>query len=251
MSPIELIRPAWNVSERVCAVMTTRKGGVSPDPWNSLNLGIHVGDSPAAVSENRRRLQQSAALPSEPAWLEQVHGTTVVDLDVSSERRGDASTTRVPGVVCAIQVADCMPVLLAARDGSVVGAAHAGWRGLASGVLEETVRTMVSSPEQLVAWLGPAIGPTSFEVGDDVLAAFENGASAHQRAHVTAAFTRNARGRWSCNLYALARLRLQALGIEDISGGNWCTFEDVGRFFSYRRDGQTGRMAALIWLAPT
>jgi YfiH family protein len=258
----ELITPEWAVPLGVRAAMTTRLGGVSAAPWDSLNLGVHVGDNPAAVLENRLRVRREANLPSEPVWLEQVHGTSVVVLDASSiprtataeqlmtasRPRADAAVTREQGVVCAIQVADCLPVLFAARDGSVVGAAHAGWRGLASGVLGATVAAMNVPPEQLVAWLGPAIGPESFEVGDDVLAAFVATARDDQRVQTEAAFSARPNGKWLCDLFTLARLRLAALGVTQVSGGGLCTVSDARRFYSYRRDGQTGRMAALIWL---
>jgi YfiH family protein len=181
-------------------------------------------------------------------WLQQVHGTEVVDLDAlaadSDPPRADAAVTRTQGRVCAIQVADCMPVLFAARDGSAVGAAHAGWRGLAGGVLEQTVRALGVAPTDLVAWLGPAIGQQHFEVGDDVRSAFMAGDPG-----TSSAFVANTRGRWQCDLYALAWRRLAALGIDDVFGGGWCTYAESARFFSFRRDGQCGRMAALIWLA--
>ena len=259
------IPPEWHAPLGVHALMTTRLGGVSVAPWESLNLGVHVGDDPSAVLENRQRVRKEASLPSEPVWLEQVHGTSVVELDAantprmantveqliqSPRPRADAAISRHRGVVCAIQVADCMPVLFAARDGSVVGAAHAGWRGLASGVLGATVSAMGLPPHQIIAWMGPTIGPNHFEVGDDVVAAFRDTAAPNDAAQTEAAFTRKANGKWLCDLYALARLRLAALGVSSVSGGGWCTFEDSQRFFSYRRDGQTGRMAALIWLAP-
>jgi len=237
-----LLFPDWAAPARVRAAMTLRTGGVSAPPYDSLNLGVHVGDDAAAVAENRRRLREALSLPAEPAWLEQVHGTSVVDLP-SSERRADAAVSRTPGQVCAIQVADCMPVLFAARDGSVVGAAHAGWRGLAGGVIETTLGAMDVAPADLIAWLGPAIGPGRFEVGDEVRAAFLD-----QDAAAADAFQRNERGRWQCNLYSLARRRLAAAGIEAISGAGWCTYDERHRFFSYRRDGQCGRMAALVWL---
>jgi YfiH family protein len=284
-----LLAPEWEVPPRVRAVMTTRRGGVSLAPWDSLNLGIHVGDSSAAVFENRRRVSEEARLPAEPVWLEQVHGTSVVVLDgspastagalasvtsrdkvrapaevasLSARPRGDSAVTAASGVVCAIQVADCMPVLFAARDGSAVGAAHAGWRGLAGGVLEATVSAMKMPANQLVAWLGPAIGPKHFEVGDDVVEAFTSKAPLELRAQTRAAFVSNPpsevrpagagrpTGKWLCDLYALARLRLAAMGVTQVSGGGLCTVTDADRFYSYRRDGQTGRMAALIWLEP-
>lgn len=239
----QLIVPDWPAPPRVRAAFTLRQGGVSEGPYDSLNLGAHVGDSPEAVAENRRRVRERLELPAEPSWLHQVHGTAVVDLDRDEAPTADAVLTRRPGRVCAILVADCMPVLFAARDGSVVAAAHAGWRGLAGGVLEATVERLAIDPGALMAWLGPAIGPAHFEVGDEVRAAFlarDPGA--------TVAFERNARGRWQCDLGLLARRRLTALGLREIHGGSWCTYADAERFFSYRRDGQCGRMAALIWL---
>jgi YfiH family protein len=169
----------------------------------------------------------------------------VADLDSTAPPtpRADAAVTRLPGRVCVIQVADCMPVLFAARDGSAVGAAHAGWRGLAGGVLEETVRKLAVPPHQLIAWLGPTIGQDNFEVGDDVRSAF-----VLRDPDAASAFETNARGRWQCDLYALARRRLSALGVQDVFGGGWCTYADAARFFSFRRDGQCGRMAALVWM---
>jgi YfiH family protein len=262
---VSFIAPEWESIQGVHALMTTRVGGVSVAPWDSLNLGVHVGDNPASVLDNRQKVRKDGSLPSEPVWLDQVHGTSVVELDAgntpriantseqlmqSPRPRADASVTRQRGVVCAIQVADCMPVLFAARDASVVGAAHAGWRGLASGVLGATVSAMNTPPEQVLAWMGPSIGPDHFEVGDDVVAAFRDTAARTDAAQTEAAFKRKANGKWLCDLYALARLRLATLGITSVSGGGWCTFKDSQRFFSYRRDGQTGRMAALIWLTP-
>jgi len=246
MIAVEMLTPQWDAPESVRAAFTLRRGGVSVGPYESLNLGIHVGDKTAAVAENRRRVRESLALSNEPAWLEQVHGVEVLNLDdpgTQTPLRADAAVTRTAGRVCAIQVADCMPVLFAAQNGEAVGAAHAGWRGLAGGVLEATVKAMGVEPGQLSAWLGPAIGPSHFEVGEEVREAFVS-----QNAEAAAAFAKNARGRWQCDLYLLARLRLAALGVRAITGGEWCTFSDRQRFFSYRRDGQTGRMAALIWM---
>jgi polyphenol oxidase len=254
-----LITPDWAAPPNVRAVMTTRRGGVSVAPWDSLNLGVHVGDSQVSVLQNRRRVREEACLPSEPVWLEQVHGTSVVVLDeshavaaVSGQRpRADAAVTSREGVVCSIQVADCMPVLFAARDGSVVGAAHAGWRGLAGGVLEAAVQAMKAPATDLVAWLGPAIGPANFEVGEDVVDAFTRVAAAADRAATQAAFTRaGPAGKWLADLYALARLRLAAFGVTQVKGGGRCTVAEKDEFFSFRRDGQTGRMAALIWMQP-
>ena len=239
------ITPEWPAPARVRAAFTLRTGGVSAPPYDSLNLGAHVGDSPDAVKENRRRVRASLRLPAEPAWLQQVHGTDVADLDASVEPHGpaDAAVAHLGEHVCVIQVADCMPVLFAARDGSAVGAAHAGWRGLAAGVLEKTVRKLGVAPADLLVWLGPTIGQANFEVGDDVRTAF-----IAEDVQAASAFEANTHGRWQCDLYGLARRRLARLGVGAIFGGAWCTYADAARFFSFRRDGQCGRMAALIWL---
>jgi hypothetical protein len=242
----DVLIPEWRVPHAVRAAFTLRSGGVSAAPFDSLNLGAHVGDSQAAVVENRRRVRTCLNLPAEPVWLEQVHGTRVADLDVRGEGTGDpadAVLTRRRGKVCAVQVADCMPVLLAARDASAVAVAHAGWRGLAAGVLEATLAQLGVAAGELVAWLGPAISAPHFEVGGEVRAAFLAGDPG-----ACAAFAHNARGRWQCDLVVLAQRRLAALGVSEVSGGTWCTFADPGRFFSFRRDGRCGRMAALVWL---
>lgn len=252
-----VIAPDWPAPDRVRCAFTLRSGGMSVAPYDSLNVGAHVGDAAEAVAENRRRVRESLRLPGEPVWLQQVHGIDVVDLDVLDGSpgggraadsalgsiRADAAVTRVGQRVCVIQVADCMPVLFAARDGSAVGAAHAGWRGLAGGVLEQTIRASGVPAAGLIAWMGPTISQKHFEVGDDVRTAFVTGDPGAAGAFVT-----NTRGRWQCDLYALARRRLEALGVTDVFGGDWCTHEDTARFFSFRRDGQCGRMAALIWL---
>lgn len=243
----DVIVPDWPVPAGIRAAFTLRGGGVSQPPFDSCNIASHVGDDPRAVAENRARVRSSLGLPAEPVWLEQVHGHRVADLDGPTPRGtpgpADAAATRAPGRVCAIQVADCMPVLFAAADGSVVGAAHAGWRGLAGGVLEATVRAMRTPPGELLAWLGPAIGQAHFEVGDEVRAAFLT-----VDCGTESAFVANNRGRWQCDLYALARRRIAALGVPFVGGGTWCTYADSSRFFSYRRDGRCGRMAALIWI---
>lgn len=239
-----MLTPDWPAPSGVRAAFTLRSGGVSTPPYDSLNVGVHVGDVPDCVAENRTRVREHLRLPGEPAWLEQVHGTDVVELDAGEPTMpADAVITRRPGRVCAVQVADCMPVLFTARDASVVGVAHAGWRGLAAGVLEATVARLGVPPAELIAWLGPAISAQHFEVGAEVRAAFvaRDGGTAD-------AFAANARGRWQCNLAALARRRLATLGIAAVYGGEWCTYTDREQFFSFRRDGQCGRMAALIWL---
>ncbi len=238
------LTPQWPAPAAVCALSTLRGGGVSVAPYASLNLGAHVGDEPAAVAENRRRLRVAAELPAEPVWLAQVHGTRVADLDVpGAEGPADGAVTRRPGRVCAILTADCLPVLFAADSGDVVGAAHAGWRGLAGGVIEATVRSLAVPPQALLVWLGPAIGPRHFEVGPEVRhELLDHDPEAH------AAFTVNARGRFMADLSALACRRLVRLGVERIYGGGECTYSQSERYFSHRREGQTGRQATLIWL---
>ncbi len=241
---VGVLTPDWPAPPNVRAAFTLRTGGVSAPPYDSLNVGAHVGDVPARVARNRGRIAERLGLPAEPAWPEQVHGTEVTELDRQQPHGpADAVIARRAGRVCAVQVADCLPVLLAARDASVVGVAHAGWRGLAAGVLEATVSHLGVPPAQLIAWLGPAISAEHFEVGSEVRRAF-----LAQDAGAAAAFTANDRGRWQCDLVALARRRLTALGVTAVSGGEWCTYADPGRFFSFRREGRCGRMAALIWL---
>ncbi len=233
--------PDWPAPANVRALVTTRSGGVSVAPWDSFNLGDHVGDDPAAVAENRRRLREH--LPGEPVWLKQVHGATCIDAQSApTTNEADAACTRSAGVVCAVLTADCLPVLLCDTAGSVVAAAHAGWRGLAAGIIESTVRSMHVPGEQFMAWLGPAIGPENFEVGDEVREAFV----AHDPLAATA-FARRTNGRWLCDIYQLARQRLAALGVCRIASADFCTVRDAERFYSYRRDGVTGRMASLIW----
>ena len=248
MSRPDFIVPDWPAPAGVRAVFTLRTSGVSRPPFDTFNVGARAGDDPDAVAQNRAGLRASLELPAEPAWLEQVHGSQVIDLDGQTAvepqppRRGDAAVSHSLNHVCVVQVADCMPVLFAAADGSRVGAAHAGWRGLAGGVLEATVRAMHTPPAELHAWMGPAIGQAYFEVGEEVRAAF-----LAADAEAATAFIANERGRWQCDLYALARRRLAGLGVTSVHGDGWCTFSDAGRFFSYRRDGRCGRMAALIW----
>ena len=238
------IIPDWPAPTTVQALSTTRWGGVSRPPYASLNLADHVGDGPAHVAENRRRLSVLAGLPAEPAWLEQVHGTVVVTAEsVLKPVAADAAFTRQPGRPCVVMTADCLPVLFCDRAGSVVAAAHAGWRGLAGGVLGATVARLATPPENLLAWLGPAIGPQAFEVGDEVRAAF-----LALDAGNADGFQPSPTGRWLADLYVLARRQLQTLGVTAIYGGDGCTFSEPERFFSYRRENRTGRMATLIWL---
>lgn len=233
----------WPAPDDIVAGCSYRYGGVSRDRYVSFNLAGHVGDDPVAVRENRGRLAGLLELPAEPGWLRQVHGTTVVvDPPTDQAPEGDASVTTHPGVVCAVLTADCLPVLLAASDGSEVAAAHAGWRGLSSGILEATVGTMSSAPETLLAWLGPAISQAAFEVGPEVRDAF-----LQHDADAEACFAGNARGRWQADLYALARLRLGGAGVTSVFGDGRCTYGEEEQFFSYRRDGRCGRMASLIF----
>ncbi len=250
------VEAGWPAPRGVRALCTLRTGGASAAPYASLNLGDHVGDAAAAVAENRRRLAADAGLPAEPVWLRQVHGVGVADLDAAAldaaaageaPITADAALTRCRGRVCAILTADCLPVLLAADSGDLVAAAHAGWRGLAGGVIEATVAAMTGAgavaPGRLLAWLGPAIGPQHFEVGGEVREALLAKDPAAE-----SAFTPNARGRFMADLQQLARRRLAAAGVDRIYGGEECTYADPTRYFSHRRDGVTGRQAALIWL---
>jgi polyphenol oxidase len=238
----EWIVPDWPAPPSVKALITTRAGGVSTGAYASMNLGFSTDDAPAAVEENRRRL--TAHLPGVPRWLRQVHGTQVVDADTLADRvEADAAVARTTGTVCAVLVADCLPVLLTDGAGSVVAVAHAGWRGLAGGVIERTVASMRErSPHDLIAYIGPGIGRNAFEVGADVYRAFT-----HHDAEAAAAFVPHHPGKWLADLPALAQRALAACGVAEVYGGGFCTYTDSRRFFSYRRDGPTGRMAALIW----
>jgi YfiH family protein len=222
---------------------TTRNAGVSTGPYESFNLAEHVGDAESAVNENRVLLRQALALPGEPCWLRQCHGTRVVNAADGGNSCADAAIATQTGQVCTVLTADCLPVLMCDRQGECVAAAHAGWRGLAAGILQATVDSMQRQGGDLLVWLGPAIGPTAFEVGEDVYQAFTRQDAAMQQA-----FTTTTPGHWHADLYRLARLILRTIGIEHIYGGDWCTYTDRQRFYSYRRDGVTGRMASLIWL---
>lgn len=247
--------PDWPAPENVHSCCTTRQGGVSQPPYDSFNLGDHVGDDAVAVQANRKALQKALHLPQAPHWLQQVHGTTVLELPRSKgDMKADASVTAQPGCVCAVLTADCLPLLFCDRTGTVVAAAHAGWRGLAAGVIEATVDKLNVAPQALLVWLGPAIGPDVFEVGEEVRQAFmEHDAQAAQafvEVNVTSANTPRApeQKRWFADLYVLARQRLQGLGVTHIYGGGLCTWTDQQRFYSFRRDHNTGRMASLIWM---
>ena len=249
LSSMSCFVPDWPTPKNVRSLITTRIGGVSQGAYASLNLGQHVGDDVLAVAANREHVL--ALLASEaagaPAWLNQVHGTRVVDAALVSASdqppEADAAFARTAGAVCTVMTADCLPVLFCDAAGSVVAAAHAGWRGLLSGVLEETVAAMNVPGRELLAYLGPAIGPQAFEVGDEVRSAF---VGADENA--THAFKPSVQGKWLADIYLLARQRLAAKGVKKIAGGSLCTFSEADRFFSYRRDGQTGRMASMIWL---
>lgn len=238
-----LIQPDWPAPATIRACSTTRHGGCSREPYASLNLGNHVGDDIACVAENRRRLVAGGALPAQPHWLQQVHGTQVVNLDEATPATtGDAVYTSRPGKVCAVMTADCLPVLFCSVKGDEAAAAHAGWRGLQAGVLEQTLKAFRAAPSEMMAWLGPAIGPQQFEVGAEVREAFMASDPAAAQAFV-------AHGdKYMADIFQLARLRLRAAGVSRIYGGEYCTVSHPQQFFSYRRDGVTGRMASLIWL---
>ena len=238
---MNLLLPDWPAPPNVRAVVSTRVGGVSTGAYASLNLGAHVGDAPAAVAENRRRFAEAAGLPLAPHWLNQVHGCDVVRAQNGAGASADACWTDQPGLPCAILTADCLPVLFASRDGRCVAAAHAGWRGLAAGVLEATLAAMPCQPAELMAWLGPAIGPAAFQVGSEVRAAF-----VEQAADDAEAFRPDG-SRWRADLFALARARLRRAGVASVYGGGVCTVDDTAQFFSHRRDGISGRFASLIF----
>lgn len=236
------LTPDWPAPARVRACVTTRAGGVSLQPYDSFNLGDHVDDDPAAVASNRLKL--TTTLGCQPAWLSQVHGTRVVEADPARVETADASWSQTPGIASLVMTADCLPALFCNRDGTRVAAAHAGWRGLASGVLEATLDALATPADQILVWLGPAIGPDAFEVGPEVRDAF-----IAQHAEADAAFRPSANaGRYLADIYALARIRLAARGITAVHGGGFCTVSDP-RFYSYRRASRTGRFASLVWLA--
>jgi len=239
------IIPDWPAPANVNAVSTTRNGGKSAAPFNSLNLGDHVGDNGLDVAANRQRVGDLLRLPTEPLWLEQVHGTVVSGMDASScYAAADASVALKAGQVSIIMTADCLPVLFCDRAGTRVASAHAGWRGLCDGVLENTLNQLQCDASDVLVWLGPAIGPEKFEVGDEVRAAFMK----HDTNAESAFIAGKQAGKWLADIYQLAKQRLRQQGIEHIYGGDFCTVSDSERFFSYRRDGQTGRLASLIWL---
>ena len=241
------IEPDWPAPARVRALSTTRDGGISEGVFQGLNLGAHVGDEPARVEANRSLLQQAAGIPSRLNWLNQVHGVAVhpVGHEYGVAPDADAACAKETGLACIVMTADCLPVLFCDKAGTRVSAAHAGWRGLQAGVLEASITAMGCDPDDILAWLGPAIGPTAFEVGGEVRDAFMA-----EQVEAVAAFVPSANeGKWLADIYQLARLRLARAGVTAVYGGEHCTFSDPERFYSYRRDGQTGRMASIIWLA--
>lgn len=245
---MEWLRPDWPASARVRAATSLRSGGVSAAPFDSLNLAAHVGDARAAVETNRLRLRQALALPASPCWLRQVHGTHVQRLPPPAagamEPGADAAWTSETGVVCAVLTADCLPLLLCDAAGTCVAAVHAGWRGLAAGIIERCVAALPVPPARLLAWLGPAIGPDAFEIGAEVRERFVG-----QDPAAADAFRPGSRaGKYLGDLYALARLRLGAAGVRSVHGGGFCTVGQPQCFYSYRRDGRCGRMATLVWL---
>ena len=252
---MNLIKLDWDAPPHIHALVSTRLGGVSQPPYDTFNLAEHVGDKPEYVAQNRRLLR--AHLPSEPLWLKQIHSSIVSTPAERSNHpnrpiEADGIVTTKPDEVLAIMTADCLPVLFAANDGSVIGAAHAGWRGLSSGVLENTVDAMLSlsphlSSADLFAYLGPAIGPSIYEVGEDVFKTFQE-SSIKQNGNDFVAIP-NKHGKYLVNLYSLAKARLKLVGIDRVDGGGSCTYLDQDRFFSYRRDGITGRFASFIWIA--
>ena len=240
--PPDWIVPDWPAHARVRAFITTRAGGVSSGPYATFNLGDTTADDPAAVRANKATLER--LLPAPPRWLRQVHGARVVQADsVTAPVEADAAYTCAPGVVCAVKIADCMPVLITDAQASVVELAHAGWRGLSGGVVENTVAALPADPAALLAYLGPAIGPAAFEVGDEVRAAF-----CDVDPSAGSAFAPGKPGKWYADLFALARHRLARCGVTRVYGGGLCTYSNPGRFYSHRRNPVTGRMAAVIWL---
>ena len=234
--------PDWPAPAGIRAASTTRLGGVSVGPWASLNLGRHVGDDPQAVVTNRQILKQALDLPAEPYWLNQVHGCRVTEVG-DADTTADGSWSRRSSAVCVVMTADCLPILLAHRQAQGVAAIHAGWRGLAAGVIEQGVQAVGLPSSELMAWIGPAIGPQAFQVGDEVRAAFVD-----SDARAATAFRADGPGRWLADMISLARQRLQRCGVDAIYGGHWCTWREPDRFFSYRRDGHCGRLASLIWI---
>ncbi len=242
--PPGFIRPDWPAPDNVHALVTLRTGGYSSGPYTSFNLAAHTEDDAGRVLRNRKLLREHFSLPAEPVWLQQVHSNRIVYADTDNiGARADGSWTDTTANVCVVMTADCLPVLICDHSGSKVAAAHAGWRGLHAGVITNAVSMLKTDPGELMVWLGPAIGPRAFEVGPEVIRAF----TADNSENISA-FSQKDDQHWLCDLYRLARIELSSLGITSVFGGNECTYTDEERFFSYRRDGCTGRMASLIWL---
>lgn len=242
----DVIKPNWPAPKNIKAFTTTRAGGFSQNAFASFNLAHHVGDETEMVKKNRAHLHDTMQLPNEPVWINQVHGITVVPADkVSTVTTADASFTQQPNIVCSVLTADCLPVFFCDKNATRVAVAHAGWRGLAAGIIEQTITALNIAADNLLVWLGPAIGPAVFEVGAEVVTQFCEGDP-----QAETAFKPSPNNRWLADIYLLAKQRLQKCGITAIYGGDLCTYSDNERFFSYRRDGQTGRMASLIWLEP-
>ncbi|CAB1276837.1 peptidoglycan editing factor PgeF [Candidatus Nitrosacidococcus tergens] len=237
------ITPNWPVLNHIYAYTTTRQGGISTAPYDSLNLGDHVGDISESVKQNREILYQALSLPNEPIWLTQIHSNKVIDGANHTDRQGDGCFSHHPNVVCAILTADCLPILICNRQGDKIAAIHGGWRGLASGIIKNAIEKLATPAEELLVWLGPAIGAHAFEVGNEVREVFIN---QDKENHI--AFTYIDNTHWLADIYQLAQLQLRKLGIQAIYGGEYCTVRDSDLFYSYRRDGlKTGRMATLIW----
>ena len=239
----EIIRPSWPAPATVSACCTTRSGGVSLAPYDSFNLALHVGDDPKRVMQNRRILREKLALPQEPGWINQTHGTRAIVLEQDNGRDADAAITRQPGRVAVVMTADCLPILLCDRRGSEVAAVHAGWRGLRSGVIQSALAAMQSDSRQLMAWIGPGISQACFEVGDEVRAEFIGSDPA-----AAEYFQPHGPGHWMCDLAGLAQRVLEQQGVDPVFRDPHCSYRDAELFYSYRRDGTTGRMAALIWI---
>lgn len=241
---LSFIVPNWPAPENVVAGTTTRNGGVSVGPYKSFNLADYVDDQPWHVQQNREHLNAMLNLPAEPVWLKQVHGIQVIDLPSEKQRVADAALTKTPKIICAVMTADCLPVLLCNQQGTEVAAIHAGWKGLAAGVVEATIAKMTSKPEDLLVWLGPAISKKNFEVGEEVFAAFVKTNQEHEAALIKT----QKQGYYHADMYLIAQQKLKKLGINAIYGGEYCTYGQEDLFFSHRRDqGITGRMASLIY----
>lgn len=248
MTSLNVIYPNWNVTKKIKAFTTCRSGGVSSPPFDSLNLGSHVGDEIQKVEENRKRLITFKNLPNSPLYLNQTHSTRIIKLPYTGNNlNADASYTNQKNQICLVMTADCLPVLLCNKQGTEVAAVHAGWRGLCDGILENSIQQFQSSPSDIIAWLGPAIGANAFQVGEEVVEQF-----CQVNPQAIKAFKQdpNQQNKYLANLYQLATQRLNKLGITQISGGDYCTYTEKDKFFSYRRDGQAGRMATLIWISP-